>query len=73
MQKQERWHGNYHTRIVLSYGWQLYCNESCGLATTVPSQSTLHPILTSGSPFEVCPSSDTTLCARQRSQPVQTC
>ena len=32
----EKWHDNYCTGIVLSYGQQFYCNESRGPATTTP-------------------------------------
>ena len=42
-----------------------------GLVTN-PVASTSHPIVASGSPFGVWPSSDTTACARQPRQPVQT-
>ena len=60
--------------LCSSYGWQLYCDESCGTRRPLClRKSTLHPIVASGSPFEVCPNPDTTPCAKQPSLPVQMC
>ena len=60
--------------LYFSYGQQLYCDKSSDPATTMRAcKSTAHPIVASGSPFEVCPSPDMTPYARLSSQPVQTC
>ena len=60
--------------LCFFYGWQLYCDEPHSTQRPLcQRKSTSHPIVASGSPFEICPSPDATLCAGQSSRCVQTC
>ena len=69
----ERWHGNYLLGCAFPMASSSIVINPMAGRPLCPRKSTSHPIVASGSTFEVCSSPDVTQCARQPSQPVQMC